>query len=834
MSCPFVKVAAAASLALLLALGARGADELATARSALADKLYAVAATHAETELTRLKEQPAEAGDALQALLQALAEQRQYDQVLKRLEAWKPVVEAAPDAGGFAFWQALALLETGHAREALAVAEKASALKTSSANADQLRRVTARARLALGDTPAALTLYAEVDKGSTNAATRAANLLEWASTLETVGRVSDALSLLVRQVELNVTGPVTDEGRLSYGRLLARQGRVADAEGALRALGANAAAAEGCRVRSWVEVSQLAAGAGRTNDAVAAARQAETIAARPETRKLAAFQLADLLLARTDTLDEGVARMKAFVRTFPEGLAASTAQFRLAQALLRFDRNEEAANEFRVFLETFTDHDREVAALRGLGQALFRAARYGEAATLFRQAHDRTTNLDARAECLLQAGDALHAAAQYRQAADTYRRVFTDYPASAAAPRARFQAADSLERADDPDAARAAFAQTAELCGQPELAVEALLRLGALQTARGALDSAIEAYTGVLKATTNINPRCDALMGRGRAHYRAYHFDAAHQDFAAAAQLQPERRAEAEFLRTLCLYGLGRDDEARQAAMAYVAAHTNAPRLPEMVLWLAKFDFNHSPPRLQDAGERFLDYTAKWPQGKWADAALLWAGRAAFRRAAYTQAVELMSRLQREYPHSTRFAESRFVQGDALCELGRLDEAVLVFDEVIGRYADSDWVTAAWGRKGDALFSLGTDKPARYAEAIKAYREELARRDVTPELVLQAEFKIGRCLEKMRQPAAALDQYYSHVIVRYQDDRQRGIWYSEAAGGWYVRACFQAAELLEQKGAVDQAERVLNRVIQGGFPGQEEARQRVERLRKGQ
>jgi len=806
-------------------------DDLMTARNALHDKLDAVAATHAEQRLRETQGQPAEGVEALCLLLQARAEQHQDDQVLTDLDTWRAVVEAAPDPGTFAFWRALALLELGRAGEALHVAEQAAAQKVSAENADALARLTARARLALGDTPTALALYAEVDKRSTNAATRAANLLEWAAALETVGRAGDALGVLVRQLELNVVGLVTDEGRLSYGRLLARQGRTADAETALRSLGANGTAAEFCRVQAWVEVSHLQLAGGRTNEAVASVRSADALATRAESRRLAAFQLADLLLAAPATLDEGVTRMKAFVRAFPEGPSAAAAQFRLAEALLRQGRPEQAAAEYRVFLETFSDRDREAAALTGLGTALFRMGRFGESANLLQKAHDRGTNETDRAACLLQAGDAMHAAGQFRQAAQTYRQVATLYPTSSVAPRALFQTADSLERADDADGAQAAFAQVAKQCGdQSDLAVQAWLRLAALQAARGATDQAIETYTRVLNITTNAMPRGEALMGRGRAHYHAYHFEAAGSNFVAAAATQAAWRDEAEFLRTMCLYGLGRDEDAHAAAVAYLGAYTNSTRLSEMVLWLAKFDFNAN--RLEEAGRRFLEYAARWPQGAWADAALLWAGRAAFRRPDYQQTIDLMSRLQREYPRSAYFAESRFIQGDALCGQARFDEAVVVFDEIIARYPDSDWVTAAWSRKGDALFSLGTDKPAHFAEAAKAYAEVLARRDATPEATLQAAFKIGRCLEKMKQNDAALDQYYSRVIVRYLDDRRRGVWYSEAAGTWFVRAAFQAAELLEQKNQIDQAVQILNRVVQAGVPGKEEAQQRIQRLRK--
>ncbi len=820
-------------LAAVAVSAAHAADaDLVAARNAVHDHLYSVAARHADAFLQDPQTLPAERVEALQLLLQALAEQHSYDELLARLDTWSAVVHASTNAGAFVFWRSLGLLETGKPRECLEAATAALAQKMPPENADALQRLAARARLALGDAPAAFATYAEVDRRSTNPVTRAENLLEWAHALDAAGRVGDALGVLVRQMELHVTGPVTDSGRLAYGRLLARQQRTADAEFTLRTLAQNISAAEFDRVQAWIEVSQLAFDGGHTNDAIVAARLADELATRVESRKLAGFRLADLLFSQPSTLDEGVIRMKAYVRAFPDGPSASAAQFRLAEALLRQDRCEAAAAEYRVFLETFGgDRSREAAAMEGLGVALFRLGRYSEAANTLLKAGERTSNDLSRASCFFQAGDALLAAGQFRQAADTYRRVYTDYPYAAQATRATFQAADCLERAGDADGAQSTFALAALRSDRSDLAVQALLRLAALQASRAQVDQAIDTYTRVLGATTNAAARGEALMGRGRTHYRAYHFDAAALDFKAVSEALPTQRDEAEFLRTMCLYGQGRDEEARATAVAYLGAFTNSPQLSEMVLWLAKFDYNRN--RLDEAGRRLLQYADNWPRGAWADAAVLWAGRVAFRRTDYTNAVNLMSRLQREYPQSPRFAESRFVQGDALFQLARYDEAALVFDEIIGRYADSDWVTPAWARKADSLFALGSNRPSRYTEALKAYREVLARRDATSEMTLQAEFKIGRCLQKKQQIDAAIDQYYSHVVLRYLDDRQKGVSYSEAASAWFVQAAFQAAELLEQKKDFDQAERILNRVIQSNAPGHEEALQRIQRLRNG-
>jgi hypothetical protein len=46
-----------------------------------------------------------------------------------------------------------------------------------------------------------------------------------------------------------------------------------------------------------------------------------------------------------------------------------------------------------------------------------------------------------------------------------------------------------------------------------------------------------------------------------------------------------------------------------------------------------------------------------------------------------------------------------------------------------------------------------------------------------------------------------------------------------------VRSAFNVAELYEQKRQPEQAIRVLQRVLQAGVPGDEDVRQRIERLR---
>jgi outer membrane protein assembly factor BamD (BamD/ComL family) len=243
---------------------------------------------------------------------------------------------------------------------------------------------------------------------------------------------------------------------------------------------------------------------------------------------------------------------------------------------------------------------------------------------------------------------------------------------------------------------------------------------------------------------------------------------------------------------------------------------------------MAKFNYNRHA--FAEAERLFLAYVARWPADNWAAAALLWAGSAAFRRSEYTAAVEIMSRLPRDYPASPRLAEARFVQAEALCELARFEEAILVLDEIVNRYPESEWVTPAWMRKGDSLLSLGSGNPRYYEQAMQAYAVVEARPDVTIEQALQAAFKSGRCLEKLRRADEALERYYDRVVVRFLRERGAGVWHGTAAQTWFASAGLQAAELLEARGDYEAAVRVLRRVEQADVPGKIEARTRLQRI----
>ncbi|MDD4025717.1 MAG: tetratricopeptide repeat protein [Kiritimatiellae bacterium] len=812
-----------AAVSTLLARNACAGD-MDVAKEALRDGLYTVAETYADRVLSR---RGADAEQALLALLEALEGQRRFDEMLRRLEVEADLARGARLREAFEYWRSVALLNTGRPREAAEAAEAAKGAAT--VYADALRMTAARARQADGDMERALSLYAEVDRTSTNAVVRAANALDWALALERVGMTEKALDTLKMQGELGVSNDKTGEGLLLRARLLLRGGKTEEAAMNFNRLAMDERASEAARVQAMVEMSVHELSGGRTNEAVAYARSAFGRASLPETRRLAGFRLGDLLLSGTATIDEAAAVIKALVREFPDHPMSMRAQINLADALLRQGLHERAAKEYRIYIETYPASSLDERALQGRGWALLRLERFSEAVSAFMRAADTTTNRSVKAECLYKRADALLADQRYSEAAKAYGELWQNYPESVYAGRALFQSADSFERAGMSDDAAARYRQVADGYPDSELAPRALLRLAGLQAGGGDTEGAIKTYTVLIGAFGQKDVQADALMGRGKACYRVYRFDSAMQDFATVAETDARRRDEARFMIALCLYGLGRDREARAAAVSFLMNFPESPRLPDTVLWLGKYDYNRG--QYGDARRFFMDYVTRWPDHLWADAALLWAARSAVGENDLTGAVETVTRLARSYPQSSRMPEALLVQADALIELARFDEAALLLEQVIGQAPDSDWSRMALVRKGDSLFAMGADNGVRYQEALDAYRRRLEQGNMSPSLTLQLHFKVGRCLEKLKRAEEAINHYYAEVILRYQDERRRGVWYDESGTTLFVRAAFNLAEMYEVRRETEQAVRILQRVVQMGVPGEEEARARIGRLR---
>jgi TolA-binding protein len=393
---------------------------------------------------------------------------------------------------------------------------------------------------------------------------------------------------------------------------------------------------------------------------------------------------------------------------------------------------------------------------------------------------------------------------------------------------ALYQQGLALARNGNRPEALAVFGQIENEYADSGFAEKAALRAADILWAGRQWEEVLAKYTLIGQTYTN-SPDTQALSEhqRGLALYRLGQYPDAQVAFERVVAEYPESEhaQQATYLRGFCLAFQGQVEEGVQTCMAFIEKYPGSEWTPEVVFWLAERHFNLG--EYKEAEPLFLRIAADFEGHRLAPRALYWAGRASAAQSSYVKAVELYSEIAKNYPNSDIMPQTRFAQGDALTLLGEFSRAILAFEEIIKNYPESYLVNAAWGRKGDCQFTMGTENPARYAEAMNSYQAILDRPSAPKALKLQAEYKVGRCLEKTNVPDKAFSRYMNVVYTFGSEDIER----SPESVLWFTRAAWAAAIMKEQEEAWLDAVRIYERVAEAGVPAQGDAAKRIKEIK---
>ncbi len=387
--------------------------------------------------------------------------------------------------------------------------------------------------------------------------------------------------------------------------------------------------------------------------------------------------------------------------------------------------------------------------------------------------------------------------------------------------------------------ALAAFQRAEAVATNDDVRATIMVKVGDILSEQGKAAEAMAKYRETLEKfpkssaakTVEAVIRVRELEEAGRRDYAAFRFAEAQEAFARVAEEDPTRKPAMDYFAVLCLYGQGRDDEAAAKARQLAENSPDAAIRAEATLWLAKLAYNRG--KWKSAETLFSAYADAQPTSAKAPETLVWAARAAFAENDFTHAVATVARLLSGYPDSPLRAAGLLVQGEALIELSRFDEAVLVLDRV-GSIpgVSSELRLQAQLLRADALFAMGADNPVRYQEALDLYRTVRRGADLPPSMKLSLAFKIGRTLEKLRRADEATDQYYTQVVLAYREGRTAGVRYDDEARAAFSRAAFRLADEFEGRGETYQARCILELVETSDVPAATEAARRLERMKK--
>jgi tetratricopeptide (TPR) repeat protein len=249
----------------------------------------------------------------------------------------------------------------------------------------------------------------------------------------------------------------------------------------------------------------------------------------------------------------------------------------------------------------------------------------------------------------------------------------------------------------------------------------------------------------------------------------------------------------------------------------------------EATLWAAKFLYNRG--EWKESRRLFNEYADMNIKGLRVPEAMMWAARSAFADNDFQRAIETVTAMAERYPSHPLTVLALIVQGEALIELARFDEAVLVLERAaLSEGASMQERVRARLLKADALFATGADNAARYTAALETYRAVCFDAKITASGRISVSFKIAKVLERLKRTEEAIDQYYTQVVLAYRDARRKGELLDDDARAAFSRAAFRLADEYESRGKDYQAIHVLELVSNSDVPAASEAAKRIERI----
>ncbi len=802
-------------------------DPLAAGRIALQDGFASMAEQSFATYLKTKDLSPEDSAVAREYLLEALLAQKKFDAMLTLLDGWAMGDDVAEDA--HVYWRAMVLYHQSQYGEASALLQPFHNTWPKSDLGGPALRLFGLSSIKSGNVQGAVAAFETFSRRYPESGEASLNRLDWGKALIFQEKLKEAISVLQPIMLDSKAGPLANEARYWIGKAHL-QGRESDQGLAVLAplLEGDDIAAD-LRVKVVLAASREVAQAGDVNRALALLSTALEDAHSSDTKRELIHALCDVLLD-AGRIDDATPLVKDYVTSNPDAVTAAELQLRLGDALLEVEQYENAIQVYQQYLEAFANAGGHARARMGHGWAFMGASRYAEAATAFEKASDLFTEPKAKMTSLYKAGDARFANVQYQQALELYQRFLSAFPETPLASTAMFQVGACLAALERYDEAEKEFEAVASRYAGTADAAEALLHIGELYQAQKDWKGAEAAYERVMKAYEGDPIFARALHGRGLARYQQWS-PTALEDFERLVKEFPAAEVvdHAFFMLAMCHYRLGRDAQALSRCREFLEVHPDSKWTPVVRFWVGRFAYNTGA--FEEAETEFLAFVEAFADHALADQALYRAGMAAAKRKEFVRAVELFGQLAKDYPKSSRLAESRFHQADAMCELGKFSGAILVFEEVIINFPSSETVPLAWGRKGDCQFTLGADDPARYEEAIRSYRVVTQSPHARIEHVWQAEYKVGRCLEKLGREEEALDHYYAKVMVPFLLVKSRKEPISESAKIWFTRASLGAADLVTEKQDWRQLVRILDRIVEADVAVSAEASARIKAVK---
>jgi TolA-binding protein len=807
-------------------------DSIKAAETAFQDQLYLAAEKQCRLALQSSTLGNNDKERATLLLLDALAQQQSYDELLRVVKQSHDLVDTSSDPGIYWYWEGVALQGLNRVDDLLKLTQSFRHKFDGNPHFAQMRHLEAIAMARANRIDDSLTVYAQTAKLEQPEEDRAMLLLDWGQTLLANRQTQEAEAIFQNVTELSGLLPPVQEAYFRLAQINMLRTNWSQAIGQLNTVTNLSTEQPNLLAQAEMALAESLECTGQTNHVVDLLQEAHDRATDPTLQRQASIQRG-LLLVRLGNVNDGIALVQGEISRSPNHPFSRASQLSLANTLMGLNNYTQALTEYQKHLDTYeTDSPDGLIALEGRGRALTHLGRFPEAARSFQRAYLLSKDPVQRAEFLFMEADSYFANRQYDMAGDTYRQISLRFPENSLCVKALFQIAECQAKGQASHDAILTFTRLATDYPTNPLAEEALVRMAEIHVDACNWSEAVKAFNTVMTTYTNGVYFPNALVGRGMAHYRMLMLDEAMADFDQVLERFASSVAaeQASYMRGICQYWMGDDDSAVETCQVFLKKYPNSEWTKEALFWLSEHEFNQGNFAVSETN--FLKFADVYKSSELADEALLYAGVSAARQREYVRCISTLSRMPTEHPDSSTLPRVRMAQADAMMELADFSNAILLYDEVLRDTKDTTLTSMAWARKGDSLFAMGPTSTGRYDEAISAYQNIVGNPTVGMDLLLHGEYMIGRCFEAQGKLDSALDQYYINIVLRFMGDREKGRLHNDASTVWFAKAVFRAADLLERANKFTSSAEVLKHLAGSGLPGALEAAERANELAK--
>ncbi len=471
--------------------------------------------------------------------------------------------------------------------------------------------------------------------------------------------------------------------------------------------------------------------------------------------------------------------LKKLVAEFPQSKVLDRAHFHLGEHATAANDLKTAEVEYRLLVEKWPASPLLPYALRGLGWALFDQKEFAAAEDAFNTLVEKYPDQKLKLRSLYARGLARHhlgkfseAAADFQsllavggielveksdaryvlglclvgqkkpaEAVATLRVLLSEDPKYAMADKAYYELAWALKSAGQEKEAVDAFAELIKQCPESPYVGESQFCVGEAAYKDGKYQAAAAAYAAAMEKAGKSDLGEKSAHKLGWAYYRLDSTAEAQQTFSYQRATWPKGplAADAAFMEAECLF---KQKKYSDALTAYERAKgTSSPDFQVLSLL-------HSAQAMD-----ILALAMHRPDQE------------NQRKETWQKGLVILDRLVKESPETAYLPEALYERGWALQNLGRFDEAMGEYQQVLTKSKSNAEPAAR------AQFMIGQIQfqQKKYAEAITSFYTVLDY--PYPQWQADAAFEAAKCFEALRKPSQAIKKYQELIEKFPQSDK---------------------------------------------------------------